>query len=56
MDLHQLRLLRELGDRGSLAAVARSLHVSASAVSQQLTALQRRVEVPLTERRGGISS
>lgn len=28
------------------------LHVSASAVSQQLTALQRRVEVPLTERRG----
>ena len=52
MDLHQLRLLRELGDRGSLAAVARSLHVSASAVSQQLTALQRRVEVPLTERRG----
>jgi DNA-binding transcriptional LysR family regulator len=52
MDLHQLRLLRELGERGSLAAVARSLHVSASAVSQQLTALQRRVEVPLTERRG----
>lgn len=52
MDLHQLRLLRELGERGSLAAVARSLHVSASAVSQQLTALQRRVEVPLTERKG----
>ncbi|MCQ1957858.1 LysR family transcriptional regulator [Arthrobacter sp. zg-Y826] len=52
MDLHQLRLLRELGERGSLAAVARALHVSPSAVSQQLTALQRRVEVPLTERRG----
>ncbi|MBP3036587.1 LysR family transcriptional regulator [Arthrobacter sp. zg-ZUI100] len=52
MDLHQLRLLRELDERGSLAAVARALHVSASAVSQQLTALQRRVEVPLTERRG----
>lgn len=52
MDLHQLRLLRELGERGSLAAVARSHHVSASAVSQQLTALQRTVEVPLTERRG----
>ena len=52
MDLHQLRLLRELGERGSLAAVARAFHVSASAVSQQLTALQRRVEVPLTERRG----
>ena len=52
MDLHQLRLLRELGERGSLAAVARALHVSPSAVSQQLTALQRRTEVPLTERRG----
>ena len=52
MDLHQLRLLRELGERGSLAAVARASHISASAVSQQLTALQRRVEVPLTERRG----
>lgn len=52
MDLHQLQLLRELGERGSLAAVARAFHVSASAVSQQLTALQRRVEVPLTERRG----
>lgn len=52
MDLHQLRLLRELGERGSLAAVARAAHISASAVSQQLTALQRRVEVPLTERRG----
>lgn len=52
MDLHQLRLLRELGERGSLAAVARSHYVSASAVSQQLTALQRTVEVPLTERRG----
>ncbi|WP_341392807.1 LysR family transcriptional regulator [Arthrobacter sp. G119Y2] len=52
MDVHQLRMLRELGERGSLAAVARAFHVSPSAVSQQLTALQRRVEVPLTERRG----
>lgn len=52
MDLHQLQLLRELGERGSLAAVARASHVSASAVSQQLSALQRRAEVPLTERRG----
>ena len=52
MDFQQLRLLRELGERGSLAAVARASHISASAVSQQLSALQRRVEVPLTERRG----
>lgn len=52
MDTSQLRLLRELGDRGSLAAVARASHVSASAVSQQLSALQRGVGVALTERRG----
>ncbi|MBM7024453.1 LysR family transcriptional regulator, partial [Clavibacter zhangzhiyongii] len=47
-----LRLLRELGDRGSVAAVAVAMHVSASAVSQQLAALQAGVPVPLTVRRG----
>jgi DNA-binding transcriptional LysR family regulator len=52
MDLHHLRLLRELGDRGSVAAVARALHVTPSAVSQQLNTLQRSARVPLTERRG----
>ncbi|WP_328470155.1 LysR family transcriptional regulator [Actinoplanes sp. NBC_00393] len=52
MDLHHLRLLRELGDRGSVAAVARALHITPSAVSQQLKALQRSTRVPLTELRG----
>ncbi|KFF58904.1 LysR family transcriptional regulator [Cryobacterium sp. MLB-32] len=52
MDLHQLAVLRELGERGSVAAVARALFVSSSAVSQQLSALQRRVGVPLTEKSG----
>ncbi|MFC7532824.1 LysR family transcriptional regulator [Actinoplanes sp. GCM10030250] len=52
MDLHHLRLLRELGDRGSVAAVARAMHITPSAVSQQLKALQRSARVPLTERRG----
>jgi DNA-binding transcriptional LysR family regulator len=52
MDLHHLRLLRELGDRGSLAAVARAMHITPSAVSQQLRSLQRAARVPLTERRG----
>ena len=52
MDLHHLRLLRELGDRGSLAAVARAMHITPSAVSQQLRTLQRSARVPLTERRG----
>lgn len=52
MDPERLRLLRELGDRGSVAAVAAALRVSPSAVSQQLAALQRRVPVPLTVKRG----
>lgn len=52
MDPAQLRLLRDLGDRGSVAAVAAATHVSASAVSQRLTALQARVPVPLTVKDG----
>jgi len=52
MDPARLRLLRELGDRGSVAAVAVAMHVSASAVSQQLAALQAGVPVPLTVKRG----
>lgn len=52
MDERQLTVLRELSERGSLAAVAQALHVTPSAVSQQLAALQRACAVPLTERRG----
>lgn len=52
MDPARLRLLRELGDRGSVAAVAAAMHVSASAVSQQLAALQTAVAVPLTVKHG----
>ncbi|MEV7608499.1 LysR family transcriptional regulator [Microbacterium sp. NPDC089320] len=54
MDPVHLRLLRELRDRGSVAAVAAALHVSASAVSQQLAHLQARTPVPLTTRRGRV--
>jgi DNA-binding transcriptional LysR family regulator len=52
MEVHHLKVLRELGERGSVAAVARALHVTPSAVSQHLAALQRSARVPLTERRG----
>jgi DNA-binding transcriptional LysR family regulator len=52
VDPHHLRLLRELGERGSVAAVARAMHITPSAVSQQLNTLQRSARVPLTERRG----
>ncbi|WP_158866035.1 LysR family transcriptional regulator [Leifsonia sp. AG29] len=52
MDPWRLRLLRELGDRGSVSAVAAALHITPSAVSQQLAALQAGIPVPLTEKRG----
>ncbi|MFC5928261.1 LysR family transcriptional regulator [Cryobacterium melibiosiphilum] len=52
MELRHLAVLRELGERGSVAAVARALHVSSSAVSQQLSALERRAGAALTEKRG----
>lgn len=52
MDPSRLRLLRELGDRGSVAAVAAATGVSASAVSQQIAALQAGFAVPLTAKSG----
>jgi DNA-binding transcriptional LysR family regulator len=52
MELGQLRALRELGDRGGIAAVAAALHVSPSSVSQQISALQRQSPVPLTFKDG----
>jgi DNA-binding transcriptional LysR family regulator len=52
MDPHRILLLRELEEQGSVAAVARSLDLSPSAVSQQLAALQASVTVPLTRRDG----
>ncbi|HEY0248501.1 MAG TPA: 5-methyltetrahydropteroyltriglutamate--homocysteine S-methyltransferase [Gryllotalpicola sp.] len=52
MELAQLRALRELRDRGSIAAVAVAFRVTPSAVSQQLAGLQRSVGVPLTRLEG----
>ncbi|MFJ8959285.1 LysR family transcriptional regulator [Lentzea sp. NPDC102401] len=48
-DLHRLRLLRELSQRGTLAAVAQALNYSPSSVSQQLSLLESEVGVPLLE-------
>ena len=52
MDLIQLRIIRELAERGSLSAVASALFVTPSAVSQQLSALQSEVGVALTQKNG----
>src|SRR5690606_1089685 len=45
----RLRLLRELAQRGTLAAVADALSYSPSSVSQQLALLEKEVGVPLLE-------
>ena len=52
LDLRKLRLLRELADRGTIAAVAQALDYTPSAVSQQLSALEREVGAPLLEKAG----
>ena len=50
LDVGRLRLLREVGLRGSIAGAARALGLTASAVSQQLTLLERETAMPLLER------
>jgi DNA-binding transcriptional LysR family regulator len=52
LDLRKLVLLRELQARGTVAAVAEALAYTPSAVSQQLSQLQREAGVALTERVG----
>jgi DNA-binding transcriptional LysR family regulator len=52
MDVRRLGLLRELAQRGSVTAVAQAMHLTPSAVSQQLKALEREAGVALTQRSG----
>ena len=52
LELRRLRLLRELKERGTIAAVADALQFTPSAVSQQLAMLEREAGVPLLERAG----
>jgi DNA-binding transcriptional LysR family regulator len=52
LDVRRLHLLRELDRRGTIAAVAEALTFTASAVSQQLSVLEREAGVPLLERSG----
>ncbi|MCY0934876.1 LysR family transcriptional regulator [Streptomyces sp. H34-S4] len=52
LDVRRLRLLRELAHRGTIAAVADALSFSPSAVSQQLSVLEREAGLPLLERTG----
>jgi DNA-binding transcriptional LysR family regulator len=52
LDVHRLRLLRELSRHGTIAETARMCSLTPSAVSQQLTALEREVGTPLFFRDG----
>lgn len=52
ISLRQLRLFHALADLGSMAAVARSLHLSQPAVSIQLRQLSESVGMPLYEQIG----
>ena len=52
LDVHRLRLLRELSHRGTIAAVAQALCFTPSAVSQQLATLEREAGVALLARTG----
>ncbi|GLX18502.1 MULTISPECIES: LysR family transcriptional regulator [Streptomyces] len=51
-DIKKLRILRTLADQGTVTATAEALHMTPSAVSQQLTNLARQLGVPLLEPQG----
>ncbi len=50
LDVKRMRVLREVIARGSFSAAADSLHLSQSAVSQQVAALEKEVGMQLLER------
>ena len=49
MDITRLRTLRELARCRTMAAAAESLHLTPSAVSQQVSQLEREVDMALIE-------
>ena len=52
IDARRLRVLREVAEQGTLSAAADALHLTPSAVSQQLAALERELGQPVLERNG----
>ncbi|MBX9150694.1 LysR family transcriptional regulator [Rhodococcus qingshengii] len=52
LNLERLRALHAVAENGSVAAAARTLHVTPSGISQQLNKLEREVGVPLLEPQG----
>src|SRR6266487_2836245 len=52
LDVRRLRILREVAERGTITAAAESLGFTPSAISQQLSALERESGTALLERVG----
>lgn len=52
LDLRRLQILAALEAEGTMTAAATRLHMSTSAISQQMTLLEREVSLPLLERVG----
>jgi DNA-binding transcriptional LysR family regulator len=52
LDVRRLHMLRELAERGTIAATAQALGYTPPAISQHLAALERQVRVALLERQG----
>lgn len=52
MDLRHLRSLLALAETGSVSAAARRVHLTQSALSHQLRAIERRFGVPVVRRKG----
>jgi molybdate transport repressor ModE-like protein len=52
LNVNRMRVLREIAARGSIVAAAEALYLSPSAVSQQMSTLEREAGVELLERAG----
>lgn len=52
IDVRKLRMLAALDRLGTIAAVAAELHLTAPGVSMQLSALEKEIDVTLTQRQG----
>jgi molybdate transport repressor ModE-like protein len=53
LDVKRLRILREVAEQGSFSSAADSLHLTQSAVSQQIAALEREAGTTLVDRNRG---
>ena len=53
LDVKRLRILKEVAEAGSFSAAADSLHLTQSAVSQQIAALERETGTKLLDRNHG---